>query len=241
MKKSKIMLLGGAGFVFLIVLALTVFFRLLVDDFLESAGDESASVEATGIVETKEFDLKNFSELYFENMWDVEIIEGDGYGIAVEADQALFDEMTVRKDGRTVRFSYDRYVRGLSDSNDVVKVKLIMPDLEKIVFSGMGNIELKNFDLDNLVINNSGASNIEAENVSIEKLRLVVNGAANAQLDNIEVENCDLDISGAANIRLTMTGGRLTGQVSGAASVVYSGSVSEENVKVSGIGSLERK
>lgn len=240
MKKSGLLLLGGIGFIFLILLSLTIYFRVKVDDFLSLSKSPQSTITASGITETREFNHSDFDKLYFEDMWDVVIRKGDRFSITIEADSALFEELELDKRGRELHFSYDRYLRNASRSGSDVRATIIMPDLEKIEFKGMGEVQIENFDLDNLDLINSGASNIDARNVRIDKLDLVVNGAANAELFDIEIKNCHLDISGAAKIQLNMTGGELTGQVSGAASVVYKGSVSDERVSISGIGSLEK-
>jgi|GEM_PF-2216894 len=242
MKKSTMMLTGGAAVILIILIALISFFRMSADRFIKFAGDSEETVEQTGIIETKEMVFDKFDSLYFTSVWDVKIIEGDEYKVILTADKAIINELEVAKSGSRLSFSYDKYLRGVSSgSNNVVKAEIILPDLSEINFSGLGNLTIHDLHLDNLTINNSGASNIEAENVVIDQLELIVNGAANAELGNIEIKNCHLNISGAANIELNMTGGKLTGQVSGAASVVYSGTVTEESVAVSGIGSLSRK
>lgn len=239
MKKSTITLLGGALFILLILLSAMIFFRYHAEQFVKRSRDNSSVLQAEGITDTRAYNISDFDSLYFENMWDVEIYGSDNYSVEIEADKALLDIIEARKNGSTLSLTYDGYIRGLPDQSEVVKVKIGMPDIQKIEFTGMGNIELKNFELDSLEVRNSGASNIEAEDVQITNLNLIVNGAANADFEQIKVENCVLDISGAAKIGLNMTGGTLTGQVSGAASVNYRGKVSQQTVQVSGIGSLE--
>jgi len=241
MKKSTMMLTGGAAVIFIILIALISFFRISADRFIKFSGDGEHTVEETGIIETKEFVFDSFDSLYFTSVWDVNIKEGDEYKVILTADKAIINELNVDKTGRKLSFSYDKYLRGVSSgSGNVVKAVIILPDIAEINFSGLGNLKIHNLHLKDLKIVNSGASNIEAENVVIDQLNLIVNGAANAELSNIEIINCHMDISGAANIELNMAGGRLTGQVSGAANVVYSGDVSEESVTVSGIGNLSR-
>jgi len=241
MKKSRIMLLGASSIVFLCLLVLIIFFRVSADKFINFANNPELTVEPSGIVETREFSYRDFDTLYFENIWDVVITESNNYSLSIRADKSLLDVLDITHDGSSVNFSYDKFLRSDSGRNHNFKVYITMPELKVIEFTGMGNVELKDFSIDQLDIINSGASNIEAENVSIEQLNLIIKGAANAELSNIDIKNCHLDISGAANIELNMTGGELSGQVSGAASVVYGGSVSRESVSVSGIGSLERR
>lgn len=241
MKRSGIMLLSGAGFIILILLALTVFIRIKLNDFMEFSGNPLSAVTGTGVQESRTYGLKDFDSLRFENMWNVVIREGREFSITVEADKALLDVMNVVQSGKEVSLSYDRYLKGVSPEKQNVRAEIVLPDLENLVFTGMGQVSLENLVLDNLVLDNSGASNITARNVSVENLKLKVTGAANAELDDARIRNCDLLISGAASIGLNMNGGELTGEVSGAASVRYSGTVSRESVDVSGIGSLERK
>ena len=241
MKKSNLMLISGTAVIIVILIALLAFFRVAADKFISFSSDSSKTIISSGILETKEFNFKNFDSLNFSSVWNVEIKEGEEYAISITADKALLDELKVEQSGQSVNFSYERYLQGGSDSDNTVKVIITIPDLREITFTGLGNIHLYDFDLDVLEINNSGASNIEADNVTINQLNLIVNGAANAELSNISVTNCQLDISGAANIELKMSGGVLSGQISGAANVVYSGTVSEESVNVSGIGSLKKQ
>jgi len=241
MKKSTIMLLIGALFIFVLMLSTIIFFRYQAGKFIEKSSDNSSIIAASGVLETKEYKFRNFDSLYFENMWDVVITGSNRYYIKVEADKNLLAMISVTQDGETVIFDYDGYLKDRTDRSGDVVVRIGMPDLENLEFTGMGNINLNNFDLDSLEIKNSGASNITGSDISIEDLHLVVNGAANAELDNYRIKNCELDISGAAMIDLRMDGGILSGQVSGAASVTYSGTVSKESVHVWGIGSLEHK
>ncbi|MBI9100291.1 MAG: DUF2807 domain-containing protein [Spirochaetaceae bacterium] len=241
MKKSKIMLLGGAGFLLLILLVLISLFRISAEKFMNLSYNARTLIDGAGIIGSKDYKFRNFNALSFESVWEVIVIEGDDFGINLTADEALLKEIEVSQSGKTVTFSYDKFLRSNSDKDYPVKAQITIPDLKRVDFKGMGSILLKNFTLDELNIDNAGASNFEAENVSIKQLNLIVQGAANARLFNINVENCNLDISGAANIEINMNGGVLSGKISGAASVVYKGIVSEESVSISGIGHLERQ
>lgn len=242
MKKSGVMLLAGAGFVFLVLLSLTIFFKVKIVDFLSATQSGGRpTVEGTGVLDSREFDYTGFDRLHFDDLWYVEITGGDSFSIVVEADKALLDGITVDQRGNELFFSCDSYLSsGSSDSGDI-HAKIVMPDLERLEFTGMGQVRLNHFALDKLSIVNSGASNIDGSDVTIDSLDLTVNGAANAELFDMNVRNCRLDISGAASIKLNMDGGELTGKVSGAASVLYKGTVSDESVSMSGIGSLKRQ
>lgn len=239
MKRSNIMLLGALIVIIISLLALIIYFRVSFDKYNLLENNGNITVEPTGVLETRTLDYDNFDSLYFESVWDVLVHEGDNSQVKISADSALFDELKIEQKGETLHFSDKRFVKGGSGRDYNYQVEITMPDLDLIEFTGMGNVLLKDFNLDEVHIVNSGASNIGAENVSIEKLNLIIAGAASVEFSRINIQNCYLDINGAANIELNLTGGELTGQVNGAASVVYTGNVSSEIVQVSGIGSLE--
>lgn len=241
MKRSNIMILSALAVIFISLVTLLIVLKVSVDQYISFSDKRDPALEPSGIVETISLSYNNFDSLSFESIWDVVVEEGEEFRIEITADKALLDKMKIEKRGKTVHFSDKNILNSGSgiDYNHLVLIE--MPDLELIEFTGMGNILLKNFELDELHIINSGASYIEAENVSIERLSLIIDGAANAELSRIDIQNCYLDISGAANIELNMSGGELTGLVSGAATVVYSGDVQSETVKAAGIASLERR
>lgn len=242
MKKSGIMLAAGAGFVIIVLLALTVFFRLRIADFTAAAVKNSSSiVSRSGIMKTKDYNFSDFNQLHFDDMWNVSIKGGDHYSVTVEADEKILDNISIERKGKELFFSYDGNLINSKNSGSDVQATIVMPDLKKLEITGMGQMELHNFNLDELSLLISGASSIGGSGVSVNQLDLIVNGAANAELNSMDIRNCRLNISGAASIQLNMTGGELTGQVSGAASVLYKGSVSNESVSLSGLGSLKRR
>lgn len=240
MKKSRIILITGAGFIFLSSLLLINYIRIESGRLINSKNQSIPNVESSGFVETKNYNFKDFDSLSFENLWNVKVREGRNYSISVKADKTLMEKLKIEKNGSSLDFTYNGYIRGITSSNENVVVVITMPKLEKMIFSGMGNILIEDFDQENLRLVNSGASSIECRNVTIEYLTLIVEGASNADLSGMKTENCNLDVSGAAKIKLSMNGGNLTGTISGAASVEYSGAVRDENVSLSGIGSLDK-
>ena len=63
---------------------------------------------------------------------------------------------------------------------------------------------------------------------------VTTSGAGDVDLEEVTVTNAEVSVSGAGSIALRMAGGRLTGELSGAADVRYSGTVSEESISRSG-------
>jgi hypothetical protein len=74
-----------------------------------------------------------------------------------------------------------------------------------------------------------------------DELSLDMSGAASVELGEVAVRDAEVDTSGAGSVTLLMAGGRLTGDMSGAASLEYYGTVSEESVDTSGMVNVRRR
>jgi putative autotransporter adhesin-like protein len=102
-------------------------------------------------------------------------------------------------------------------------------------------IAFSGFDGPTLSLELSGAGQLRGSTSRFDRLALDMNGAADIDLSGVAVTDADVDISGAGSVKLQMAGGRLTGDVSGAARLEYSGTVSEEAVDESGVVNVRRR
>ncbi len=238
MKKSSIMLISGTIVIFVLLISFVAIVRISANKLLVSGQDSKTALELSGTIEKRAYDFNDFSQLEFHDFWDVDIKYGDQEQIIITTDNSILDEIDIVKKGENLIFSYKKKYSFVNTTENDVKVEITMKSLSKVDISGFCNFYFSNFNIDDLEISCTGASNIEADNVKIEKLSLEVSGAANVELTRIDIENCYLDISGASNIQLNMTGGNLTGNISGASNVFYLGDVKEEKVDISGFAAL---
>ena len=72
-----------------------------------------------------------------------------------------------------------------------------------------------------------------------DSLALTLSGAVAADLRDVTVTDADVRASGASRINLRMAGGRLTGGISGAGRLEYSGTIREQSVSASGAVKIE--
>ena len=187
-------------------------------------------------------DYANFDGIEVSGQWQITLERGDAWRVAIDAPAELVDNLRVEQDGDRLELDIDgeRWFGGFGRDNDGPKATITMPALESIALSGASQVSFSGFDGERLSIASSGASEIRATTSRFDALSLELSGAGNADLDEISVTNADVSVSGAANVRLNMTGGRLTGEMSGAGNLAYRGTVSEQSVDTSGFVNIRR-
>ena len=101
--------------------------------------------------------------------------------------------------------------------------------------------DISGFDLDSLELDVDGAANITARDGSIADLEIDSDGAATFNLSGVEVTNAEVEMDGASNLNIRMDGGDLTGVLRGLGDVTYSGEVSEERIRIDGLGRVRKQ
>jgi hypothetical protein len=128
-----------------------------------------------------------------------------------------------------------------------------------ITLSGASHMEARNISAGNLEVKVNGASTLSGEikvskdsdfeATGASKIDLtgtgtnavrVVNGASRAELSQFPVQNANLKISGASNAYINING-KLDANVSGASSLLWSGSPVMGDIQTSGASTLRRK
>ena len=72
-----------------------------------------------------------------------------------------------------------------------------------------------------------------------DTLKLTISGAVAVDFGDVTFTDADVRASGASNVKLRMAGGKLTGNISGAGHITYSGTVSEQSISASGAVRVE--
>ncbi|MFP4363701.1 MAG: GIN domain-containing protein [Spirochaetia bacterium] len=181
------------------------------------------------------YDLDGFTSLRFSGTWNIELQEGDEYQVNLEVSENLADRLNIRLSGDTL-------VLGINSgflNFGTLRAEIVMPSLSNIEGSGAVEVLCQDFVGNQLDVELSGAAKIEMIDCSYEDLNLSSSGAVSAELRDSLFNNAHVDLSGAASVEVTMNGGQLTGSISGGGSVDYWGSVSYEDISVSGAASID--
>ncbi len=237
LKKSTLLLLAGAGGVLVLTIAAVIGFRIIVGDAVSFEPLEGVSA-ARGPDAVREFPIDGASRLQFNGTWKAGIRHGEQAVLIVHAPEELLPQIRVVRSGNTAKLSWDGRIRL---GGRTVRAEIVLPALTGIESGGAVDIDFSGFIGETLEIESTGAANVRGENSGFRDIRIDSSGALNADLRDAPTENADVDVSGSARVMLTMTGGLLSGEISGAGKVVYSGEVSEERIETSGLASIERR
>ncbi len=197
----------------------------------------SDTTELSGKETTLKFTHDDFQTVNIKGFWNTTIEHGDTFSVEVRADEALADHVVVGKDDGVLTLSTKS--NGWKGVNKAVVATITMPSLRAIESSGAGEVTLVGFEQDELFIDVSGATSMKASDSSVNKLLLNVSGASSLELTGLRSHDAVIDVSGAGRITLNMTGGALTGDISGAGDIRYCGSVSSESISRSGITAVK--
>lgn len=244
MRKSQIALLSGIGVVLVLIAVLVAAVRFAVSGFI-STDDEPQQREAAGPAVARVEDLTGFDGIVIQDNWEVDIRRGDDWRVELSVPENFQDDLRVRvDDGRLVldsgRSGGWRWGWWNSKRAGRHRADIVMPELAELEVRGSGEIDLSGFTGDELDVSVSGAVNLEGRDSRFTKLSLIVSGAGNVDFGGVSAVDAEVNLAGATNVVLDMNGGTLSGTLSGFGNVMYSGTVLEETVQVSGFGRVDR-
>lgn len=199
------------------------------------------------------FTQKDFNKLEIGGAFYVEVRKGDTFKVELDGDRRDVERINVEKRGNSLVISHKEKFR-LWRKQDRVNVRIEMPDLEGVNFSGATKATVKGFDKNgNLDIEISGASqatftglnaaNIDAEITGASRLTLLgavanfkadLSGASKLKAYDLKADKADVDASGASGAEVNAIK-YLRATASGASSVNYRGR-SDLKVETSGSG-----
>jgi hypothetical protein len=232
MRNSQRVVVGVIGGIAALILAMAIWVRFAVSPAPELSGERTA----------RAYDYADFQGVEVSGQWQVTIERGDAWQVAVEAPAELIESLRVRVEGDALDLSYEgRSWFGDFDGDNALEATITMPALESLEISGTSMVRFSGFDGSTLSLDVSGAGNIRGAASRFDELTLDVSGAVNVELGDVPVTDARVDISGAGNVTLRMAGGRLTGDLSGAANLNYYGTVREESVDTSGFVNVRRR
>jgi len=166
-----------------------------------------------------ESELSDFNRLDVSGVWEVEIVKGDQWRVQTDTDN---EDVKIQA-----------YIR---DNELVLRQKARKSFWNSIDFNISAKIEMPT--LDKLDVDVSGATEITGQDSRYQELVLDSSGASEVDFEDVTVTTATIDMSGAANLILTMDGGDLTGDISGAGNIKYYGTVATQDIDTSGAANV---
>lgn len=212
-------------------------------------------VTGNGNIQTRSYDLKEFTAISCSGDWTVHIEQGAAFSVKITSDENLFPFFDVFTGGSTL------YVKGRSIyhlESTVQEVFITLPSLTRLKASGSLKCFISDFNqpADELLLSVSGSSAIAAGPLTAQKINLKISGsgivAAHGTARNmeasisgsgkikargLETDDADISISGSGLAEVWATAA-LKATISGSGTIRYNGSPSITQ-NISGSGSVK--
>lgn len=189
----------------------------------------------TGETETRQFNFTEFTRIDIGSAFIYEIKQSDTYSISITANDNLFNDIKVAKEGQTLKIEREVPWTLFNIGSDRPKAIITMPQLYSLDSSGATNGTVSRFrSTDDLDIIVSGASSVELLAISAGGIYFDISGASDVT-GALKAEGIDLDISGASSIQLEGAANDIDIEASGASHLkLYGLTVSDANITLSG-------
>ena len=210
----------------------------------------------SGNLETRQYDLSDFSRVEVGSAFDFEIIQSGSYSVSVTADDNAFEYIEVAKRGDTLQIGM-RIIPGVVPTT--LEAVVTLPQLRGLVISGASEGYVTGFSsTENIEIRVSGASKVAGDITagdaefdvsgastvrlegSADDMDANVSGASSFKLGDFMVNNADVVFSGASSGTVNVTG-RLDANLSGASKLDYIGEPTMGDINTSGASTLSKK
>lgn len=233
-----------------IVTTLSIFALLT----LSSCSEDFICEKANGYVETKEYQLSDFSGLSMGIDGNVTITIGSQQKVVVEAQREILDNLNTSVSNETWNITLNKCFRkysqvnifvtvpslehvGLSGSGSVLSNSTIVTNDFRARLSGSGTIDLT-LDVNNVDTSISGSGSINLSG-STNAHDISLSGSGNANTYGLSSSNANIRVSGSGNSFVAVTN-QLDVSISGSGNVFYDGNP-EIKSSISGSGQIKKR
>lgn len=201
----------------------------------------------------KDFAVMDFDRIEMGSGFRIEVEQSSSFKVEARGDRRNLDDLEVLVNGNTLLARF----RNNANRHHATRIKVKMPTLAGVNFSGGTNSEIEGFESDqqldlylsggsicqleagyrkvNIVL--SGASKLDMEGLG-DEMKLDLSGASLLMAFEYPVRIADVKVSGASHGRVTVTDD-LDAVASGASRLLYRGSPSVSS-DVSGASSVQK-
>lgn len=149
-----------------------------------------------GDVESEERDLTGFSGVSMTGTCKVFITTGESYSVKLQAQPQILDVMTTEVSSGIlgIGFHPDYNIK----TDEEISVFIIVPSLDFISLTGVGDFEINGEQQPGLDIHITGKGNVKAYGMGVADCNISISGAGNCE---VNVSNkLDIQISGVGHV-----------------------------------------
>lgn len=196
-------------------------------EFLLSPGIRGSGVEASD-----ERQVSPFTGIDLKGSPDIMVTIGEPLSVEVTADDNLLEVIETRVADDTLFIgSKESY-----SSRIGVKIKIVVPSLEKVVITGSGDISVTGLNGGLFEARVSGSGDIDAGG-AVDSVEAVVTGSGTVDLDGLEAHRGVARVTGSGDIYLNVDES-LDATVTGSGDIRYRGGAEDVDTSVTGSGDI---
>ena len=193
-----------------------------------------AQIKGSGKRELQKRDVAQFTSISTEGAFTIEITCQKDLSLEVEGDDNVLEFVTTDVGGKVLRLKNTKNY----STNEPVKFRISVPNLEGLSVNGAGHIEIKNLNNDKFEIDTNGAPNVIVSG-NTKVIDVGANGAGKIDASKLHASRGVVDSRGVSRIDLDVTE-QLDATISGPSTVTYKGDP-VVNKTIHGPGKIERR
>ena len=193
-----------------------------------------AEISGSGKRELQKRNVAPFTSISTEGAFTIEVTCQKDVSLEVEGDDNVLEFVTTDVGSNILRIKTTKNY----STNEPVKFKISVPNLEGLSVNGAGHIEIKNLNNDKFEIDTNGAPTIVASG-NTKVIDVGANGAGKIDAHNLHASRGVVDSKGVATVDLDVAD-QLDVTISGPAKVTYKGDP-VVNKTIHGPGKVERR
>ncbi len=237
MKISNKILWFGLGSVFGCVVALVLFLRISTTPLM-AEGEMTIKLSGSKTPVKQSYPIQYFSGIRVSGNWNLVMEQGETYGIEIEAPEYLMNALIVEKEQSILRLDIKDGIRWRDEE---INAMVRLPKVDNLRLSGSVDVDMQGFQSERLKIKASGSTKLKGHQNRIYYLTLKGSGSTQIDFANNPVTHAEIDLSGSSMVSVSMAGGDLKGSISGSGTVIYDGEIRDQEVRISGSGSVKRR
>jgi len=230
---AKIVGIVLASFFVLLLVCCGGFFFLSDRVISEVGSIAGAPVPGSGGPAVQERLVRDFRGIETDGLVDVDVTFGDDWSVKLRADDNILPLITTEVRGATLVFS----TRGSYSAKTDIHATVVMPAIDHVTVSGLGDVSLRGVSGATLTIDIDGSGGVVADG-AVESLVVTLSAMGDARLFDLVTKTADVEVTGMGDAEVHVTES-LAARVKGMGDVTYRGSPPNVEKEIDGMGDVE--
>ena len=167
----------------------------------ETAASNAAAAADRGAVETRNFDLADFTGVGVSGLDKVEIRKGAAFSVVAKGHSADLDDLDIKVERDSLSVGRKKKNGGWSAMRKAVTVTVTMPQLSNVAVGGSGSISADAVEGDEASASVGGSGSIAIANLVAKTVNFSIGGSGNINTDGGKADTASINIGGSGSIK----------------------------------------